>query len=141
MDLRLLEKYMAPMYGISSVGFLKQAFSSKRNGYGLTYRLLALLLVSIVLIFSVFFIPHKGLGFKTQQEQEEILQITPTLSASEAILFESFTTMTFAVYFFLYSIYWFYHQHTTLTYALKESLSVLTYLRNPFYVFISINAP
>lgn len=130
------------MNGISSASILKQTFSTEREtAYGLPCRLMALLLLSIVLIFSVFFVPQKISHLKVQQGQEEILQGIPTISASEALVFEGFTTMTFAVYFLLYSIYWFYHQHTVLTYALKESLSVRTFLRNPFYVFTSIHAP
>lgn len=130
------------MYGISSASILEHTFSTEREtAYGLLCRLLALVLLSIVLIFSVLFVPQKISHHKVQQGQEEILQAVPTITASEALVFEGFTTITFAVYFLLYSIYWFYHQSAALTYALKESLSVLTFLRNPFYVFTSIHAP
>lgn len=118
-----------------------QAFSKKDSEPTWVCRLASFVLVAVMLIFSVFAVNQTSAHFKAQHDHQETLQLIPTISASDALIFTGFSSLPFTVYFFIYFIYRLDHQILSLTYALKESLFIPSFLRNPFYVFTSIHAP
>lgn len=127
----------------STAGMSMPLYCSERTTteHSWIYRLLALLLVGVMLIFTVSAVDQTNSHFKASQDQQEILQLIPAVSASDALIADGFAGFTFTVYFFVYFIYRIELQAPTLTSALKESLFIPSFLRNPFYIFTSIHAP
>jgi hypothetical protein len=117
------------------------SFSERTTGYSRIHRLLALLLVGVMLIFTVSAVNQTAFHFKASHDQQEILQLIPSVSPSDALITDGFMGLSFAGYFFVYLIYRLELHTLALACVLKESLFIPSSLRNPFYVFTSIHAP
>ncbi|MEK6476051.1 hypothetical protein WJR50_00910 [Catalinimonas sp. 4WD22] len=120
---------------------MHQPFAKKGDEHLLPARLSSIFLAGIILIFSTFAIQQTAAQLKVKHSQQEVLEFVPAVSSSDALIIDSCIKLSFSVYLFIYCTYRPAYQAYALTYALKESLSVPSFLRNPFYVFTSIHAP
>lgn len=102
-------------------------------------RTLAVLLASLILIFSVAqAVTDTDRPVSTHQE---VLKATPSLLSAEALAPESLLKLSFELGFFFFAAFWLLFRAQAFTAPRNTSALVPIWLRNPFYIYTSINAP